>query len=319
VRRYWLTLAGVAAVSLGAATLIGVTMARWVTRPLGRVRDGAEHLGAGQLDARVPDDGGPPEVRSLARTFNAMAGRIDQLVRSQEAFVADASHQLRTPLTALRLRLENLEEELASGELDADGRAAAAGDVDAALAESHRLSRLVDGLLTLARADRTDPQTSAVALDVDEVFRERVARWQPLAEEREVTLRAEPVTPLDPARRVRATPDRLAQTLDNLIANALEVAPVGSDVVLHVATNTHDDAVDVVELHVTDAGPGLSADQRERAFDRFWRAGTTRSDLSGSGLGLAIAQRLTHADGGTIELRPAHPTGIDAVVALPAG
>ena len=315
VRRYWLTLAGVAGVSLAAAGVIGVLLARWVTRPLDDLRDGAERLGAGELDARVPVDAGPPEVRGVASSFNAMAARLDQLVESQEAFVADASHQLRTPLTALRLRLENLEEELAAGHLDDDARAAASADTAAALAETQRLSRLVDGLLTLARADRADPGASARPVPVEELFVERVDVWLPLAEERRVTLAADAGGCV-----VRATPDRVAQALDNLLANALDVAP--SDSTIHLVARDGD--TEQVEIHVIDHGPGLPPEQRARAFDRFWRGTTTRgglggSGLGGSGLGLAIVERLAVADGGTAELRAADTGGIDAVLVLPRG
>lgn len=308
VLRYWLTLAGVSIIALAAAGAIGVLFARWVARPLETVREGAERVGGGELSARVPDDSGPPEVRSLAASFNSMASRLDQLVESQEAFVADASHQLRTPLTALRLRLENLEDELAAGSLDEAGRRAATADVGAALAETLRLSRLVDGLLTLARADRADPTATAGPLPLAGIFAERLDAWSPLADERGVTLVADADGIV-----ARATPDRLAQALDNLVANALEVAPGGSTIRL-LARNGD---TEQVEIHVVDQGPGLTPEQRARAFDRFWRGTTTRGELGGSGLGLAIVERLVAADGGTAELRAADTGGIDAVLTLP--
>ena len=153
VHRYWLVLAGIGAVSLAAAALLAVVLSRWVARPLDEVRGAAGRLGSGDLGSRAPTDTGPPEVRELASSFNDMAGRLEQLVDAQESFVADASHQLRTPLTALRLRLENLEQEVDDPE--------AADDLAAARDEMRRLSRLVDGLLALARADRRRGQRRA--------------------------------------------------------------------------------------------------------------------------------------------------------------
>ncbi|MGH2684707.1 MAG: HAMP domain-containing protein, partial [Actinomycetota bacterium] len=117
IRRNWFVLAGVAAISLLAAAGVGMAVAGSVTRPLRRVERAATALGKGNLATRAPGDAGPPEVRSLAAAFNDMADRLEELVVSQDAFVADASHQLRTPLTALRLRLENLE----AGGADTEG------------------------------------------------------------------------------------------------------------------------------------------------------------------------------------------------------
>ena len=135
-------------------------------------------------------------------------------------------------------------------------------------------------------------------------MRERVEAWRALAEERGVTLTAE----ASPALTARAGPQRLAQVLDNLLANALEVAPHASTVTVSARA-----AGPWAELHVRDEGPGLTAEQRARAFDRFWRAG---SGHGGSGLGLAIVKRLVEADGGEVELAAAAGGGLDAVVRL---
>jgi signal transduction histidine kinase len=178
-------------------------------------------------------------------------------------------------LTALRLRLET-------------------GDSAGALAEVDRLTQLVEELLALARADAAAEHAEPV--DIARLVRLRVDAWKPLADERGVRLDAttDGVT-------VRAGAGRVQEVLDNLLANALDAAPADSDVRV-VAANG--------ELHVVDGGPGLTPDQRARAFDRFWRA----SDKPGSGLGLAIARRLVERDGGQIELRAAASGGIDAVV-----
>lgn len=320
VRGYWLGLAGIAAVSLTAAAVLGVLLARWVSRPLEQL-DGAARNLTTDLSVRAPVSHGPPEVRELAEAFNTMAARLEQLVSAQESFVADASHQLRTPLAALRLRIENLQD--SCDELPDDAatralRADVADDLDAALSETQRLARLVDGLLALARADRATLADTTERLAVDEVLADRAAAWEPVAEDHGVRLVHEPV-PL----AIRATPDRLTQVLDNLVANAVEASPAGGTIRLTArpAAMTRPGEADatVIELHVTDEGPGLTAEQRERAFDRFWRASQERSALGGSGIGLSIVQQLVHADGGTVELREAPGGGLDAVVSLPAG
>jgi signal transduction histidine kinase len=138
-------------------------------------------------------------------------------------------------------------------------------------------------------------------------MRERVETWLPLAEEHGVAL----VAQLDGPLPVRAAPGRLAQVLDNLLANALDASPAGGTVTASAGT-----ASPWVELHFSDDGPGLTPEQRKRAFDRFWRAG---SGAGGSGLGLAIVKRLVAADDGEVELREASGGGVDAVVRLRPG
>ena len=292
ITRYWLVLLAIAGVVVAAAGLVGLLLARSITRPLRHVERAAEAVGRGDLAARAPAEG-PDEVRDLAHVFNETAAKLEGLLHSQEAFVADASHQLRTPLTALRLRLENLESDVAER-----GR----GSLVGALAEVERLSGLVDGLLALARSDASEER--AGALDLRGVVDSRSEAWSALAAERGVSLEAA----ANGRVVARAAPDRLDQVVDNLLSNALDVSPPGSRIRLEARRGG-----DWVELHVVDEGPGLGAEERERAFDRFWRGG---SGSDGSGLGLAIVKRLVAADDGQVELRPADPHGIDAVVRL---
>ena len=139
VRHYWLVLAGIAAIALAVATLVGLRFARWIRRPLDGLEEAAARAGAGDLTARAAVPDGPPELRTLTLEFNDMIARIDGLVAAQRDFVSDASHELRTPLTALRLRLENLERHVT-----AEGRQgveAAAAEVDRLRASSTRCSR----------------------------------------------------------------------------------------------------------------------------------------------------------------------------------
>ena len=151
VRRFWLVLAGVALAVLLAVALAGRWVALWVSRPLTRLREAARAAGAGDLGTRADASDGPPEVREVAAAFNDTVARLEALVGAQEAFVADASHQLRSPLTALRLRLENLEDEVPP---------AARAGFTAAITETDRLSQLVDMLLAMARSEQVpaEPQ-----------------------------------------------------------------------------------------------------------------------------------------------------------------
>jgi signal transduction histidine kinase len=294
VTRNWQLLAAVAAVVLAAATLASFLIARSVSRPLRSLQHTAETLADGQLSARAAADAGPLEVRAVAATFNTMAARLEQLMASHQAFVADASHQLRTPLTALRLRLENLEPAVADD---------AGADLAAAIDETNRLGRLVEGLLTLARTEGA--QVELVTVDAAEALRTRHDAWRPVTDDRDLILRLD----LEAVPPVAAAPGVIEQALDNLIANAIDAAPAGSAITL-----TAHRVNDTVELHVTDQGPGMTETQRRRAFDRFWRAGTT--DHDGFGLGLPVVQRLITASGGTVELRAAPDGGLDAVIRI---
>ena len=303
IRRYWLLLFGAALVTLTIATGLGLLLARWVTGPIAELRRAASRIGEGDLATRADALRGPPEVRDLAAVFNATASRLDELVTAQENFVSDASHQLRTPLTALRLRLEMLE---------ADVDPATAEDLEGARREVQRMSRLVDGLLVLARAERTQAVLPD-AVDLGPLLADRAVAWEPLAAEHAVTLVVD-----DVELRARCDPDHLESVLDNLLANAIDASPAGGTVRVTASTETVAGARRV-GVHVLDEGPGLDAGQRERAFDRFWRASARRGDdtgLGGSGLGLAIVRRLVEADRGSVELRAAPGGGLDATVLL---
>ena len=297
VRAGWLVLGAIGLVVLVMTTVVSVVLARSVSRPLLRLREAAARLGGGDLSSRVELPDGPPEVRELATVFNAVTAQLEQLVHAQDEFVADASHQLRSPLQALRLRLENAEAELGAGE--------ARDQVAAASTEAARLGRIVEGLLALARTDREGPPRQRI--DVGQVVGERAATWTIIAQDRGLSIVYAP-----PRRRITAlaTPGHLEQVIDNLIANAIDASPTGGRVLLRVEGG--DTAVDI---HVTDDGPGMSAEERVQALDRFWRApGAKRG---GSGLGLTIAKRLVAVDGGTLRLGAANGHGLDAVVRIP--
>lgn len=295
--RNWLLLGALGGIVSLVVLLVSVLLARSFTRPIAELGEGAARLGEGDLAARVPVPADPPELRGLACSFNATAERLETLVRSQQTFVADASHQLRTPLAALSLRLENLEAENPEFRHE---------DLDGALAEVRRLARLVDGLLVLARAEQA-PVASA-NVDVGAVIGGRLDAWAAVADEHGVDLRSDVED-----HEVRSVPGRLEQVLDNLLSNALDVAPAGTTVSVHATADGPR-----VRVEVRDQGPGMTADQRARAFDRFWRAGTTRTRQSGFGLGLAIVHQLVRADGGEVSFDDAPGGGLAVVVRLPA-
>jgi signal transduction histidine kinase len=276
----WLYLIGLGGAAMVAAVLIAMYFARWVGRPLARLDAAARKIADGDLSVRAKARYGPPELRRMAATFNMMAGRLEALVHGHRAMVADASHQLRTPLTALRLRLDLLA---------VDSSPATAAELAGAQEEIARLSRLVDGLLATARAESVTEQLEQT--DVVEVVRERVDAWQPVGDGHGVKLIAEPVPLQSPLVALGA--GHLEQILDNLIDNAIEaIGDTGGTVRIAVARSESG-----VTLTVADDGPGMTAQERSRAFLRF-----TTGSQNGTGLGLAIVHRLVTANGGTIRL-----------------
>ena len=294
----WVILGTIAVVAMLAAALLAFALARWVSRPLAGLDSAAGRLADGDLAIRAVVDSGPPELRRLATTFNTMAGRLEALVHGNRAVIADVSHQLRTPLAALRLRLDLLA---------ADTDPATGHELVGALDELARLSRLVDGLLAVARAENIVPVPTAV--DVAEVARERVVAWHPVADDRGITLEARGVG----SARVRASvlawigEGHLEQVLDNLIANALDALSAGGHITVTAAVTTAG-----ARITVADDGPGMNAEDRERAFLRF-----STSNPNGTGLGLAIVHRLVTSNGGTARLTETPGRGLTVILDFP--
>ncbi|WP_330277649.1 HAMP domain-containing histidine kinase [Lentzea sp. NBC_00516] len=287
-QRLWQIWGFRAALAVGVlilAAFLGLWLARRVTRPLRELNAMAGRLRDGDLTARA-EETGPPETRTLARTLNTATETIGTLVGSQRAFIGDASHQLRTPLTALRLSLDNV----ADGVDDPVVRE----DVDMATAEVVRMSRLVNGLLALARAEADVPHPEPV--QVLDVVAERFTAWRAAADERSISLVSEGFD-----IRVLATPGHLEQVLDNVLSNALEVSPDGATILVRT---TRPGLVEII-----DAGPGLPEADRARAFDRFWR-GQGLTGKGGSGLGLAIVKQLVTDDGGAVSLEASSSGGL---------
>ncbi|ANP53416.1 signal transduction histidine kinase [Streptomyces griseochromogenes] len=293
----WLALAAVGLGVLAAVALIALALARWITGPVRALEHATTQLADGTLKDLPATDLGPPELRRLASSFVRTATRLQHLLKAQHAFASEASHQLKTPLTALRLRLENFEPYL-------DPRAQPS--LDEAVGEVERLSRMVHGLLALARLENA--ATTAEATDLDSFVADRAAVWTAFAGEHYVDI----VVAGPRIGRVWTIPGALDQIIDNLLSNALRVSP--PDTTITLATAWASGVPGTVELHVIDQGPGMTEDQRRRAFDRFWRAND--ADHEGTGLGLPIVRQLARASGGEVTLRAAPGGGLDAVVRL---
>jgi signal transduction histidine kinase len=298
IEKLWLYLALLASGAMAAAAGIAIYFARWVSRPLVGLDAAARQIADGELSARARTGSGPPEVRRMAATFNMMAGRLETLVHGHRAMLADASHQLRTPLTALRLRLELLA---------ADSPPTAASELAEAQEEIARLSRLVDGLLATARAESVAERV--VPINLIPAVAERVAAWQPVADAHGVKLITE--HPDGEERpRVSLGVGHLEQILDNLLDNAIDaLSDRGGRVTVTV---TGSGAGAGATLTVADDGPGMSPQERSRAFLRF-----STGSQNGTGLGLAIVQRLVTSNGGTVQLEDTPGGGLTAVLEFP--
>ena len=269
-----------------AAAILAIPFALGIARPIVRLTRRTEKLSEGDFSVRADDSSGPPEVRELSRSFNVMAGRLGLMVENQRHFAGAVSHQLRTPLTALRLRLEQAQDALGEGSPEV------ADAIEASRAETDRLQEMVEQLLALARIEGGTAATSTV--DASLIARSRIEMWESLASERDITFSLS-----TPAHAMCASMEgALEQIIDNYIDNALGVAPEGSTIAVLVAREAGHVSVDVV-----DEGPGLSDEQRTIAFERFWR-GKHTENAPGTGLGLAIVRQLAVASGGTAELLP---------------
>ncbi len=293
VRTAILDLAVLAGVVLLLGLIAGALVAQRVAQPIRRLDAAARQVVSGDLDARVEIEGST-EQRSLAGTFNEMTTRVKRLLRGQQDFVADASHQLRTPLTGLRLRLEALGDRY-------HGDPATAGELDAGMREVDRLSRMVDELLVLSRAGERELPAEQVGLE--DTAKRAVGRWREAAGEGDIDLS---LTVGEPAGLTICATADLDRVLDVLLENAVRYSPPGSTVEVRCSAG---------HIEVLDEGPGLAPD--EAVFERFYRGSAGRQGPGGTGLGLPIARELAREWGGEVQLENREGRGARAVVSMP--
>ncbi len=277
-RRAILGLLAVGLAGLAAGLVLAFGLAGSFARPLRRLADTSERLGAGDLTARAERVSGAEEIDQLGRSFDEMADRLERTVRAQREFVANASHQLRTPLTGIKLRLESAIEDAQTEELRS-GLQAADREVD-------RLAEIVNRLLAMAREIEEGQPTH---VDVGEAVNRAVARW----ETRAARLGAS-ILSAGEGGDAQGNPADVDQILDNLIDNAIAHAP-GE---ITVESSREDGRVLVA---VQDRGPGIPQEDLEHVTDRFYRG--KGAPAGGSGLGLAIARELAEKWGGSLQVR----------------
>jgi two-component system OmpR family sensor kinase len=275
-----LLIAALFAAGLGIA--IGLVISRTVSRPLSQLAQAVRAFAAHNWDQRVTV-GGSEEVAEVAFAFNDMADALQQAETLRRNLMADVAHELRTPLTVLQGNLRAMLDGVYPLER---------GEIATLYDETRLLNRLVDDLRELALAEAGQLKLNLQPIDLMALIGSTVTNFMPVAEERNLTLSAK----IDQAAAVHADPDRVAQVLRNLIANALwHTSPQGQ---ITVETQRIDRSV---RVSVTDTGDGIAPEEMRHVFDRFYRSDKSRArHTGGSGLGLAIAKSLVEAMGGQI-------------------
>ncbi|MEV0717257.1 HAMP domain-containing sensor histidine kinase [Asanoa sp. NPDC050611] len=295
----WARLAGLGLLPLLALAAVAWPVSAWVLRPVRELDAATARISQGDLTTRADAEAGPVELRRLMGSFNTMMDAVENAVQRQRAFVSDASHQLRNPLTSLRLAVESLRPHLAPhGE----------PVFEVAVDELKAMQRTLNSLQASARMES---MRTASPVDLDAVLATRVDRWRALTATAGQTLAVD----VPPGLRLLEPPGGLGSILDELISNALRLS--GARLV-EVSARPGD----VVTIAVRDDGQGIPAAERAKALGRFWRS-SRHQNVPGTGLGLAICADLIKAAGGELRLDDGLPRpdgsghGLAAVVTLP--
>lgn len=276
----------------GFSLLLALLLAYTLLRPVYALTRAASRLGSGDLSQRVPVQGND-ELAALGRTFNQMAGSLEQAEESRRAMTADIAHELRNPLAVQRANLEALQDGIYPLNVE---------NLQPVLEQNLLLTRLVEDLRTLALADSGQLELECTPTDLPSLVASVVERFRPQAGARQINLEVH--TPHPPFPRLNLDPFRIEQILGNLLSNALRYTPAGGRVILDFSLDAGS-----CSLAVHDSGPGIPPEVLPHLFQRFYRAERARSrSAGGSGLGLAIARQLAEAHGGSLAAAN-HPAG----------
>jgi signal transduction histidine kinase len=306
IARSWIWVAIGCLVVLVVAAVVARALTRWVLRPLNGLERAVAEMTEG-VAGPPADVAGPPELRHFTSAFNTMAQVVRASLDRQRRLVSDASHQLRNPLAAVRLRADSLADSVTdSGQ----------STYRSMTAELDRLENLLGQLLRLARAEHVSGSrkvgiaaTADESTDLHDVIVERIAFWQPVADRQEQQLQD---GSSDPGATVQLARHDVEQLLDVALDNALRYA--GSGTVVTVSTASAQQSADTIDLIVSDNGSGLPAEDLSRASSRFWRG---QDDGAGTGLGLAIAAEIAAGHGGTVGVESAPEGGLLVRFRLP--
>lgn len=290
-------------IALLVAFVLSMLMSRWISAPLKRISREARQLADGQAHPIPPE--GPEEVRQLAVTFNDMARQIQTSQQSQKDFVANVSHELKTPLTSI----QGFAHAILDGTVETKEELIEAAEVIDS--EAGRMSRLVQDLLVLAKMDAGTTAFEMTPLNVHALLEHARRKFVPIAEEAQLDFQAR--IPIEPAL-ISGDADSLMQVLDNLLDNARKFTPEGGQVTL-----ASEVSADAVEIHVIDTGEGISPKEQKRIFERFYQVDKARAggQFRGYGLGLAISRQIVEAHQGTLSVTSKPGAGSHFVVKLP--
>ncbi len=276
-----------------------VLLTRRFVDPLADVIFAAREMAQGKLNTRISSEG-PQDLRTLSESFNEMASSLERNDRERRNMLADIAHELRTPLSVIRGRLEGI----VDGIYTADG-----GQVSLALEQTYLLERLVDDLRLLTLAETRQLHFEKKSVDLARLAQHMIDMFSAEAQEKNISLVLEKG---DDTYTVELDPQRMEQVIGNLVGNSLRYIPDGSKIWL-----TLEETSDEVSLFVNDNGPGVAENELPYLFDRFWRKDISRSRSSGgTGLGLAISKQLVEAQGGTIEAYNLPQGGLQIVIFL---
>ncbi|UCG33414.1 MAG: HAMP domain-containing histidine kinase [Phycisphaerales bacterium] len=284
-------------------------MARRSLAPIRRIARETRELTAARLDRRIPVPPGRDEVVEMTTTVNQMLDRLQKAFLAQERFIADASHELKTPLAVVLTGAQLLRQKERTPE-EYDRFVADLQD------QLRQVSRLIDSLLTLARADAGFPLAKALPVNLNELVTEATQQCEPLASHREVRLvpRLAPLADEAPEPVVSGDPTLLRAVLDNLIRNAIRHSPVEEAIEIEVKTDQDKHRACVA---IRDRGPGIPPAQMEQVFERFFQAPRGGETSEGAGLGLAIAKGVVSLHGGSIHVANRPDGGCEFTLQLP--
>lgn len=298
------TLLIVGLVALGTTALVGYRLATIALRPVDLMTKRAQLIGRDHLKARLAEPETDDELSRLAHVLNEMLDRLYQIIESHQTFAADASHELRSPLTSLRSRLEVALRRTRSAE---EYRQAIAD----CLSEVECLTRLAEDLLELARSDAQRLTLDLSEFELQPLVAAEIVRLQPEAAQRRVMLLSE----ISSSLTIIADEARLRRVINNFLSNAIHYSkPDGGEVKVTAGNGSSD-----VWIEIEDDGIGLNAEQQQRVFERFWRADKARAiRTGGAGLGLAICHEIVRAHGGQIKVSSHPGRGSTFRLCLPA-
>ncbi len=329
IRRTWASLLLAGAVMLLVTALVSLKLAQQVAGPIRKLTAVTERIAAGDLDQQVTP-AGPDEIQRLGRAFNRMAERVREMLARQQAFVANAAHELRSPLTGIRLRIEMLERH---GRKNPELAQHYLRQVES---EIEHLRRLVDHLLTLSRLDEGE-QLPRTLLDLAPILYDLADEMGPLVQAAGLRLHVD-VPPHLPAVEVNA--DSMRMVVRNLLDNAIKYTPAGGEITLRARVQAapaetpsddgqprrrpdasshlpHNGASSIV-IQVSDTGPGIPQEHLPHIFERFYRVNKTRSRRQGgAGLGLSLVHSIVTGCGGRIEVESEVGAGTTFTIYLP--